>query len=57
MSLIPELKKWRQDDQKFKVILRFNGGLRPAWAQLDLISKQIKKQKTIKQNADMLYGT
>lgn len=43
MSVIPALGRQRLEDQKFKVILSYILGSRPAWPMLDPFSKKEKK--------------
>lgn len=38
MPVIPAIKKWRQGDREFKVILGCIASLRGAWATQDLVS-------------------
>lgn len=40
MSVIQHLGKWKQQDQKLKVILRYELGLRLAWGIWDLLSEK-----------------
>jgi hypothetical protein len=43
-----ELRRWKQEDQKFKVIFRYIVSLRPAWAMWDAVPKpnQTKPNQT-----------
>jgi hypothetical protein len=44
MSVIPELRRFRQEDQKFKIILRCTENSRPALDTGKPVSKKNKKQ-------------
>lgn len=51
MSVIPALGKQRLEDQKFKVILSYILGSRPAWPMLDPFSKKEKKKNLEKKDS------